>query len=68
MGDYSTRNWIIALLVAGWITTFVIGFLHESGMLSEPGNPIVHTFRDWIIVVVLLIPISLGLLRVIPSE
>ncbi len=67
MGDYSTKNWIIGLLVGAWVATFIVGYLHEAGMLSEPANPLIHTFRDWIIVTIPLLPISYGLASKLPS-
>lgn len=68
MKSLSTRNWIIGLLIGSWIATFVVGSLHGAELLTEPANPIMHTFQDWIILIVFLLPISYGFARIIPSK
>ena len=64
MENYSTKSWIIGILIGALIATSIVGLLHE-GMLIEPSNPIIHALRDWIIVLIPLLPISYILARII---
>lgn len=66
--NFSTKSWIIGILVGAWVATFVVGYLHVAKLLPEPENPIVHTFMDWIILIVFLLPISYGLARMIAGK
>lgn len=68
MKGFSTQNWIIGILIAAFVSSFVVGFLHGVGFLSEPESPIVHTFRDWIIVAVIVVPISYLVARILPQD
>ena len=68
MKRFTTKSWIIAILISAWVVSFVAGFLHGAGILSEPSNPFIHTTRDWIIISVVLIPLSYGLARVFSRE
>ncbi|MBI2530075.1 MAG: hypothetical protein HYW05_02950 [Candidatus Diapherotrites archaeon] len=68
MKGFSTRNWIIGILIGAWIASFVVGYLHMAKIITEPENPIVHTFIDWAYVVIFLLPISYMLARIIPGK
>lgn len=68
MKNFSTKNWIIAIIIASWVTSFVVGALHGAGLLSEPENPIIHTFQDWIFVIIVMVPVSYVLARIIPDK
>jgi len=68
MKDFSTRNWIIGILIGAWIASFIVGGLHGAGFISEPANPIIHTFQDWVLVIIPLLPISYVVARLLPSK
>jgi len=68
MRNFSTKNWVIGILIGAWVATFFVGFWHVAGIFPEPENPIVHTFIDWIPIVVILLPISYILARIMPSR
>lgn len=65
---YSTRNWLIGILVGAWVASFVVGYLHGAELLSEPANPILHTFQDWVLVAIVLVPVSYVLARFLPEK
>ncbi len=62
---FSTKSWVIGILVGSLIATFVVGYLHSAELLSEPANPILHALKDWIIVLIPLLPVSYILARII---
>lgn len=66
--SYSTRNWLIGILVGAWIASFIVGYLHVAELISEPSNPIAHTFKDWILVAIFLVPVSYLLARFLPRK
>ncbi len=66
--NFSTKSWIIGILAGAWVATFVVGYLHSIKVLTESENPVIHTFVDWIFVIVFLLPISYGLARMIASK
>lgn len=55
---FSTKNWLIGIAISSFIATFIMGYLHEAGILEEKINPLVHTLRDWTIVLIVIIPIT----------
>ena len=65
MVKLSTKSWIIGILIGSLIATAVVGYLHSAELISEPANPILHILKDWIIVLIPLLPISYLLARVI---
>lgn len=67
MVNLKTRNWVIGILIGAWIASFVVGYLHVAEILPEPANPIIHTFQDWLLVVVFLLPISYVIARILPK-
>jgi len=68
MTDLKTKNWIIGILIGSLISTAVVGFLHEKAILPEPSNPIIHIIRDWLLVVIFVLPISWILARILPNK
>ena len=63
--SYSTKSWVIGILVGSLIATFVVGYLHQAELIAEPENPILHTLKDWIIILVFLLPFSYILARIV---
>lgn len=63
--EFSTKSWVIGILIGSLIATFIVGYLHSADLLSEPSNPVLHTLKDWIIVLVFLLPVSYILARII---
>ena len=55
---YTTKAWVIGLLIGSLIATIVVGYLHEAKLISEPTNIILHILKDWIAVIVFLLPVS----------
>lgn len=68
MKRFSTKNWIIAMLVSAWVVSFVVGFLHGAGLFPEQENPIFHATTDWVVVSVILVPLSYLLAKIIPDK
>ena len=60
-----TRSWIIGILIGSIVATAIVGYLHETGIFSEPANPILHLVKDWIFVIVPLLPISYMIAKLI---
>ena len=53
---YTTRAWVIGILIGSLIATIVVAYFHIAELLAEPSNPVLHILQDWIIV---LIPLFL---------
>ena len=68
MANFKTRNWIVGILIGAWIASLIVGSLHGADIISEPANPIIHTFQDWLFVIIPLVPISYLLARVLPNK
>lgn len=68
MMNYRTKNWVVGILIGSWVATFIVGYLHGAELLSEPHNPLVHTFRDWLIMIVVLLPLTLVVVRVMGKK
>ena len=62
--NLSTKAWVIGILVGSLIATFIVGYLHSSGLFSEPKNLILHILKDWIVVLIPLLPISYLVARI----
>ncbi len=63
--SYSTRGWVIGLLIGSLIATFIVGYVHMAEILGEPANPVLHIFQDWIVVLIPLLPITYIIARII---
>lgn len=68
MKDFNTKNWIIGILIGAFIATFAVGFLHKLGILTEPANPIAHTFQDWLAFIIFLLPVTYLITRIMPAK
>lgn len=64
---FSTKNWIIGIAISSLIATFIMGYLHEAGILDESVSPLIHTLRDWLFVVVPMVPIAYVIAKMMPS-
>ncbi len=53
-----TRSWVVGILVGSIVATAIVGYLHEADIFLEPANPIMHLLKDWIFIIVPLLPIS----------
>ncbi len=62
---YTTKAWVIGLLVGSLITTIVIGLVHETEILGMFSNTFLHILEDWLIVLIPLLPISYIIPRLI---
>ncbi len=62
---YTTKSWVIGLLIGSLIATFLVGYLHQAELISEPANILLHVLKDWIIVLIPLLPISYIIARII---
>lgn len=49
---------LISILIGTWFSALVVGWLHGAKLLPEPTNPILHTFQDWILLLIVILPIS----------
>ncbi len=65
--ELSTKNWIIGILTGALIAVFVVGSLHGIGILPLVWTPSL-TIKEWPIIAVILLPISYGIARLIPSK
>lgn len=63
--SFSTRAWIIGILIGSLIATIVVAYVHIAEILGEPANPILHILQDWIIVLIPLLPVSYIVARII---
>jgi len=63
--SYSTKSWVIGILVGSLIATIIVGLMHEKGILGEPANTILHIFQDWILVLIPLLIVTYILARII---
>jgi len=68
MKNFGNKNWVIGILVSSFVATFVVGFLHEKQLLSESLNPLLHVLRDWLIVLVFVLPISYLIAKILPGK
>lgn len=68
MKNFNTKNWIIGILIGAFIATFAVGFLHKLEILSEPANPILHTFQDWLAFIIFLLPVAYLITRIMPAK
>lgn len=52
---------VVAVIVAAWFASFLVGFMHESGAIEALGgemmNPLIHTTRDLLLVLPVAVPI-----------
>lgn len=62
---YTTKAWIIGLLIGSLITTIVVGLVHETEILGMFSNTFLHILEDWIIILIPLLPISYIIARII---
>ncbi len=63
--NLSTKAWVIGILAGSLIATFIVGYLHIAEIFSEPENLILHILKDWVIVLIPLLPVSYILARII---
>jgi len=62
---YTTKAWVIGILIGSLIATFIVGYLHSAELISEPTNILLHILKDWIIVLIPLLPVSYIIARII---
>ena len=65
--ELSTKNWFIGSLIGAWIAAFVVGSLHGAGVLPLTWSPLL-AIKEWLIIIVLLLPVSYGIARFIPGK
>ena len=53
--SFSTKSWVIGILIGSLIATIVVAYVHVAEILGEPANPILHILQDWIIVLIPLL-------------
>ena len=63
--SFSTRSWVIGILIGSLIATIVVAYAHIAELLTEPGNPVLHFLQDWIIVLIPLFLITYLIVRII---
>jgi len=63
--SYTTKAWVIGLLIGSLIATIIIAYAHIAEILGEPANPILHILQDWIIVLMPLLLITYIIVRII---
>ena len=66
--NFTTKAWVIGILIATFIATLIVGYLHSAEILSEPANPLLHTLKDWVIVIIITLPITYIIARIIPNR
>ena len=63
--SYSTKSWLIGILIGSLIATIVVAYVHIAEILKDPTNPILHILQDWIIILVPLLLITYIIIRII---
>lgn len=55
-------NAIISVTVAAWFASYFVGFLHGTGVMESLGgehlHPLIHTTRDWLLVLIVALPVT----------
>ena len=63
--SFSTKSWIIGILVGSLVATIVVAYSHLAELLPEPSNPVLHILQDWITVLIPLMLVIIILVRLI---
>ena len=63
--SFSTKSWVIGILIGSLITTIIVAYAHIAEILSEPANPVLHILQDWIIVLIPLLLVAYITVRII---